>query len=647
MAEYGADDPAEAADLAGRAAARLARQRPAASARVLTDPGEQARAWKVRESALGATAQVPGKPSSWPGWEDSAVPPERLGDYLRELTALLDGFGYHHALYGHFGQGCVHLRIDFDFRSDRGIADFRRFVGGAADLVVGFGGSLSGEHGDGQARAELLPRMFGPSLVGAFGEFKAAWDPRGRMNPGKVVDPRPLDADLRLAGADGVPAAPRSTFGFPGDGGSLAVASLRCVGVGSCRRQDGGVMCPSYQVTHEERHSTRGRAHLLYEMLRGEVLTGGWRSAEVKEALDLCLACKGCKGECPVRVDMATYKAEFLSHHYAGRLRPRSAYAMGLIHWWARLASHAPGLANAAVRAPVLDSLTRLAAGVDARRRLPTLAEQTFRAAAALASVADGVVSATGPSGALSAPAASDRPRVVLWPDTFNEHFHPETALAAQRVLGAAGYAVEVPAGDVCCGRPLYDFGLLGQARRLLRRSMAVLGPAIDAGVPVVVLEPSCASVFRDELVELFPRDERARWLSQRTFTLGEFLADHAPTFPLRRLGGEAIYHGHCHQKALAGTGGDEALLHRVGLSLSAPEDGCCGMAGAFGFEAGEHCDISLAIAERALAPAVRDAPADALVVADGFSCREQIEQMTGRSTLHLADVLAMALPKG
>ena len=684
LAEYGADDEAAAAGLARAAEERLRREAAWGSSTLLTAPADQARAWRLREAALGATAQPAGLPARWPGWEDSAVPPDRLGDYLRRLTSLLDGHGYRHAVYGHFGEGCVHLRADFDFGSPSGIAAFRGFMGEAADLVVGFGGSLSGEHGDGQARAELLPRMYGESLVAGFEAFKRAWDPAGRMNPGKVVRPNPLDADLRLAGSRGRPRDPRTQFRFPDDGGSLSAATIRCVGVGACRRESGGLMCPSYQATREERHSTRGRAHLLYEMLRGELVTAGWRSREVKEALDLCLACKGCRGDCPVGVDVATYKAEFMSHFHAGRLRPRSAYTMGLIHAWAHLAAGAPELANAALGLPILGDLARLTAGVDRRRRVPRFAPQTFRAALAAgrrAAVASNLTAAArspaapsaatpseaapfspsaGPAvpptesaatgsaaaaSALGASAAGSRPRVVLWPDTFNEHFHPDTAMAAVRVLEAAGYAVEVPEGDLCCGRPLYDYGFLGQARRLLRGALTALAPAVDAGLPMVVLEPSCASVFRDELVGLYPDDERARWLGRRTFTLGEFLAGHGPSFALRRLGGAAVYHGHCHQKALAGTAGDEEMLRRAGLQVAQPESGCCGMAGAFGFEAGEHCDVSLRIGERALLPAVRAADEGDLIVADGFSCREQITQATGRPTLHLAEALARALP--
>src|SRR5216683_1204715 len=297
--------------------------------KLFDQPEEAAKIWMVRESGLGATAIVPGEHHHWEGWEDAAVPPEKLGDYLRDYSRLVKSYGYTTALYGHFGQGCVHNRVDFDLASREGISKFRAFVEAATDIVVGYGGSISGEHGDGQARGELLPRMFGPELMQAFREFKATWDPEGKMNPGKLIDAYRLDEHLRL-GAAYNPAQPATHFTFPDDEGSFAAAALRCVGVGKCRRVDGGTMCPSYMVTHEEEHSTRGRAHLLFEMLQGQVITDGWRNEHVKEALDLCLACKGCKGDCPVNVDMATYKAEFLSHYYKGKLRPMSAYTMGL-----------------------------------------------------------------------------------------------------------------------------------------------------------------------------------------------------------------------------------------------------------------------------------------------------------------------------
>ncbi len=473
--------------------------------------------------------------------------------------------------------------------------------------------------------------MFGPELVAAFREFKAIWDPAGRMNPGKVVDPRPLDADLRPA----LPLAdPRTVFGFGEDGGSLARAMQRCVGVGKCRQESGDAMCPTFQATREERHSTRGRARLLWEMLAGEALSDLWRSNEVHDALDLCIACKSCKSECPVGVDIASYKAEFMAHHYAGRLRPRAAYSMGLIHWWAHLAQIAPGLANSVGTAPVIARLAKLIAGVDSRRSLPRFAARTFR-------------STLPPETPDLGRAPDANRRVVLFADTFTEGFAPSQGLAALRVLRAAGFSVEVPRANLCCGRPLYDRGFLRQGRRLLGQALDTFEPVLESGVPIVVLEPSCEAVFHDELQQLFPADPRAKRLSELVCGLGAFVQKHPGEFGRAlpgRLTTPAVLHGHCHQKALVGIAAEEAALRSIGLDPSAPEPGCCGMAGSFGFERGEHYELSMKIGERALLPAVRAAAADALLIADGFSCREQISQSTGRRALHLAEVLETAL---
>jgi len=628
LVEFGGDDARQAKSKARQAAERFGR---GDSGRVVTDRGEQQAFWTLRESAVGATAVVPGRPATYPGWEDSAVPPERLGVYLRELDALIGRFGFERTFYGHFGDGCLHLRSEFDFRTPDGLRAFRSFIEQAADLVVRHGGSLSGEHGDGQARAELLPRMFGPELVAAFREFKSIWDPRGRMNPGKVVDPLPLDADLRPA----LPLAdPETIFGFPDDGGSLARAAARCVGVGKCRRESGGAMCPTYQATHEEQHSTRGRARLLWEMLEGEALPDLWRSDAVLEALDLCIACKSCKNDCPVQVDIATYKAEFMAHHYAHRLRPRVAYSMGLIHWWAHLARVAPGLANSVGTVPGIAGLAKLIVGVDSHRQFPRFAERTFRR------------QLPGDVSDLGGFRGADR-RVVLFADTFTEGFAPSQGLAALRVLQAAGFSVEVPRANLCCGRPLYDRGFLKQARRLLGQVMDAFEPELDSGVPVIVLEPSCEAVFHDELVNLFPADSRAGRLDKMATGLGAFVQAHPREFGAAlpgRLAKPAVLHGHCHQKATVGMAAEEATLRSIGLAPAQPEPGCCGMAGAFGFERGEHYELSQKIGERALLPAVRAAAPDALVVADGFSCREQIAQSSGRRALHLAEVLEMTL---
>jgi len=560
----------------------------------------------------------------WEGWEDSAVAPEKLGAYLRDLRKLTDSYHYRCCIYGHFGDGCTHNRIDFDLRSAEGIQKFRRFLEEAADLVVSYGGSLSGEHGDGQARAELYPKMFGPELMEAFHRFKELWDPDWKMNPGKLVRPNRMDADLRL-GANYNPWQPPTHFKFPEDEGSLAHATLRCVGVGKCRNYAGGVMCPSFRVTREEQHSTRGRAHLLWEMTKGEVIRDGWRSREVKSALDLCLSCKGCKSDCPVGVDVATYKAEFLSHYYAGRARPLQHHAFGRVDLWLRWASKIPGVANFFTQTPGLQEIAKRMAGIAPQRTLPGLAAQGFRK---WFNHRD--------------PKNQSGPVVLLWPDTFNNYLRPETAIAAVQVLEAAGCAVKLPAGNVCCGRPLYDFGMLERAKKLLLGIMSALQTEIDADTPIVVLEPSCASVFRDELLNFFPEDPRAIRLSKQVFLLSEFLESRELRVPT--ISRRALIHGHCHQKSIMRMTCEESILHRLGVEYRAPAQGCCGMAGPFGFEKGKF-DLSVAIGELELLPAVRNAPADWLIIANGFSCREQIEQCTGRETLHLADVIRMGLP--
>jgi FAD/FMN-containing dehydrogenase/Fe-S oxidoreductase len=626
LVELGGETCEEADDRARVLMAALQAQPHAPSMKLFEDPREAKAVWKVRESGLGATARVPGQPDTWEGWEDSAVPPEKLGGYLRELRQLHRKFGYRGALYGHFGQGCVHTRNDFDLVTAAGIEKFHAFLHEAADLVLRYGGSLSGEHGDGQSRAELLPKMFGEELIGAFREFKSIWDPDGKMNPGKLVDAYGPVENLRL-GTSYQPTNSRTHFRYPGDDhGSFARASLRCVGVGECRRMNGGTMCPSYRATGEEMHSTRGRARLLFEMLQGHPLQRGWRNEHVKEALDLCLACKGCKDECPVDVDMATYKAEFLSHYYEGRLRPRSAYAFGLIHRWSRLASHAPRLANFFTQTPLLRDLSKLLAGAAPQRRLPAFAPVPFKK----------WFQGRQPQGGGT--------RILLWPDTFNNYFHPEVARAAVEVLESAGYAVFVPSAALCCGRPLYDFGMLDLAQRQLRRILDALRDDIRAGIPVVGLEPSCVAVFRDELINLFPEDEDAQRLSRQTFLLSEFLAQEKERISLPRLQGKTVLHGHCHEKAVLRFGDTEKLLRGLGLDVEVLDSGCCGMAGSFGFEAGEHYEVSMKCGEQVLLPAVRQAPADALIVASGFSCSEQIAQATGRHALHPAQVLQMAL---
>ena len=602
MVEFGADTEKEAVERARTIPGTL-----------ITDKNLISRFWAIRETGASATALNLGGKGADPvvGWEDAAVDPMRLGGYLREFQALVERFGYRTSLYGHFGDGCIHARINFELRTPAGLAHWRRFLTEAAELVVRYGGSLSGEHGDGQAKGELLPIMFRPELMQAFREFKRAWDPLNRMNPGKLIDALPLDANLRM-GPEYKPVALQTRFSFAspvGDG--FLRATEHCIGMGKCRSSAGGTMCPSYRATHEERYSTRGRARLLAEMLRGEIITEGWASDEVKEALDWCLACKGCRSDCPTHTDMAAYKAEFLSHYYETRRRPRQAWSMARIGEWAPLGSFFSGLTNFMGGSRLVKSL----AGVAPERTLPRFAPRTFRSQFKANGIGE---------------------PVVLFDDTFNNHFRPDTALAAQRVLERAGCAVELPARRVCCGRPYYDYGMLDEAKRALERVLEALGPRLDDRVPIVVLEPGCLSVFRDELRQLMPGDARAARLATQAVSLAELLSKknfQADT------GKKILLHSHCHQKALWGATSDIALLKNSGCVVLAPDTGCCGMAGSFGYRP-QHAEASRRIAELALVPALA-AAGDAAVVASGFSCREQIETLTGRRTLHIAELLS------
>jgi FAD/FMN-containing dehydrogenase/Fe-S oxidoreductase len=636
MVEFGADDPAQARSLAQKLIDRLREMPDAPNTRLYT-PAEAKYVWSLRESGPRAAAFAPGAKPQWEGWDDAAVAPEKLGGYLRDIRKLMDEFGYTGAFYGHYGHGCIHMRVSFDFQSEAGIRKYGEFIERAADLVVSYGGSLSGEHGDGQSRGALLPKMFGPELMTAFREFKAVWDPGNHLNPHKVVDAYSPMENLRL-GADYKPIEPETHFKFLGDEGSFANAAARCIGVGACRKLDAGSMCPSYMVTLEEEHSTRGRAHMLFEMLQGEVVDGVWHNEEVKKSLDLCLACKACKSECPANVDMATYKAEFLSHYYEGKIRPLHAYAFGMIDKWAELASIAPRIANGFNNAPGINLLLRKALGLAPERQMPQLAPASFQRWARKHRVPD----CNGSGKHLSQPPVSEGREVILWADTFNNFYRPGTSHAAYEVLTDAGFTVRVPQKHLCCGRPLYDFGMLDRAKSYLERILRVLGPQIDAGLPIVVLEPSCASVFRDELGNLFPGNARADRLRRQTFLLSEFLG-RAPGYQPPQLSQKVLLHGHCHHKAIMKMNDEESLLRKMGVDLKTLDSGCCGMAGPFGFEKDKYA-VSQAIGERVLLPAVRRSEADTLVVTDGFSCREQIVQATGREALHFAEVLQIAI---
>jgi FAD/FMN-containing dehydrogenase/Fe-S oxidoreductase len=634
-AEYGDDDPDRATEMAQEALAQLTKSKkgPQLDARIVAERAEQVSVWKVRESAVG-DSRLPGTMDAEGAWEDAAVHPERLGAYLREFQQLLDDHGYRCVYYGHFGEGCVHTRMDFDFKTAAGLRVFRSFMEKAADLVVSHGGSLAGEYGEGHGRAELLPRMFGPELMDAFHEFKRIWDPDWKMNPNRLIGDVKLDEGLRL-GADYRPPELKTHFAYPDDRGSFALAVERCFGMAKCRNLGSLTMCPSFQVTREEQHSTRGRTRLLFEMLKGDTITDGWRDEAVKDSLELCLSCKGCTGGCPVQVDVPTLKAEFLAHYYSRRRRPVSHYLLGLMPWWGAVASRAPRLTNALSHAPKLADAGKRWAGLAPEREAPRFAHEPFRT----------WFCKRAASGRADA-AAGSRGRVVLWPDTFTNMFEPDVGKAAVDVLEAAGFEVEIPRKRLCCGRPLYDFGMLGLAKRTLRRTLDELAEPIMAGVPVLVLEPSCAAVFRDELRKLMPHDEHARRLVGQTFVLDELLDRYASDWELPQLDGEALMHGHCHHEAVIGVEGEHRMIERTGVRLERLKAGCCGLAGSFGYQAGDPYDVSVAAGERVLLPAVRAAAAGTMVVADGFSCRTQIATGTGRQAVHSAQLLQRALQR-
>jgi FAD/FMN-containing dehydrogenase/Fe-S oxidoreductase len=603
-----------------------------ATSLVVSDPAHMRALWRVREEGAGSTTRLTDGGEAWPGWEDAAVPPHRLGSYLRGFDALMRTHNRRGIYYGHFGDGCIHVRIDFDLLSKPGVARFRKFVEEAADLVVEHGGSLSGEHGDGQARAELLDRMYPDDIRTAFAEFKAAWDPDGLMNPHRIVEPTKLDDDLRVFVAPPTlrPAETNLAFGHDVDG--FFGATRRCMGVGKCLASQGGVMCPSYRVTREEKHSTRGRARLLFEMAGGSVVSDGWRSEEVHDALDLCLSCKGCKTDCPVGVDMASYKAEFLSQYYHRRLRPLSHYSMGFLPLWLQMAAPVARVANAAARMRPLAGVAKKLGGITPEREIPPLADTTFvrafrrrRAGKAL---------------------PVDAPRVVLWPDTFTNAFDPQIGMDAVAVLESLGYRVEVPSKRVCCGLTWVSTGQLGVAKRVLRRTLATLQPWLDDGVPVVGLEPSCTALFRGELTDLLPHDAHAARLRELTTTFGELLAHHTEDFVVGTPGLRALVQVHCHQHAELGFAADTAVLEALKVKADVLDSGCCGLAGNFGFEKG-HYDVSMACAERVLLPAVRAADTEVAMLADGFSCRTQVRQAGEREPVHLAQVAARALGVG
>ncbi|MFI1333244.1 FAD-binding and (Fe-S)-binding domain-containing protein [Streptomyces sp. NPDC020845] len=705
---------------------------------VVADPAGQRALWRIREDASGTATRMPDGSEAWPGWEDCAVPPARLGAYLRDFRALMAQHGLRGTPYGHFGDGCIHVRIDFDLLTDAGIRVFRGFSTDLAELVVAHGGSLSGEHGDGLARAELLPKMYGDDMVRLFSRFKDLWDPAGGLNPGALARPQRMEENLRFAV---LPRGPVDVeFGYPHDNGDFSAAVRRCVGVAKCRNESvsgASVMCPSYRATGEEQHSTRGRARLLHEMLAGEVVRDGWRSEEVRGALDLCLSCKGCRSDCPVGVDMATYKAEFLHHHYEGRVRPAAHYSMGWLPLWLRAGAilRAAPVLNALAGVAPLAALAKRAGGIAPERDIPELAPEPFtrwwrrrvRAAArgggergGPATAGPGVVPGGGgapapglpaagpPAAGASGPRSGDAGRlgeagrldegprageaartgegawsgdaarsggtaragegpragegawaaarsggraraatVVLWPDTFTNYLSPSVGRSAVAVLEAAGLRVVVPPKPVCCGLTWVSTGQLDRARSVMRRTLDVMAPALDAGLPVVGLEPSCTAALRTDLPELLgpadPQAARAARLADAVTTFAQALEDHAPDWQPPKADRPVVGQTHCHQHAVLGDAAERRLRARAGLTGEL-SGGCCGLAGNFGFEQG-HYDVSAACAEEQLLPSVRAADPTAEVLADGFSCRTQLEQLTDRRARHLAEVLAERLP--
>jgi FAD/FMN-containing dehydrogenase/Fe-S oxidoreductase len=652
FAETAGDTEAEARD----AAAKLVADAACLDSAVITG-GRAAALWRIREDGAGLGGRTPAGAPAWPGWEDSAVPPDRLPAYLRDLAALMTRHKVDGLMYGHFGDGCVHVRIDFPLRDRPAV--LREFSTDAARLAAGYGGSASGEHGDGRARSELLPAMYSAEAIGMFGAVKRIFDPENLLNPGVIVDPAPLDADLRVPAAR--PLSRGLGFLYPDDRGDFATAVHRCVGVGKCRADTtavkgageagGGVMCPSFLATRDEKDSTRGRARVLQELANGS-LVSGWRAGAVADALDLCLSCKGCASDCPAGVDMATYKAEALYQRYRGRLRPAAHYSLGWLPRWAGLAARAPWLASGAnglLRVTPLAAAARRLGGIDRRRPLPAFAATSFRrwfaahqpgAGQPDAGHATGDQARHTPAGGAGR-AGRGRP-VLLWVDTFTNAFTPEAGQAAVRVLEAAGYDVRITGRQVCCGLTWISTGQLDGARRQLRRTLRALAPALDAGIPVVGLEPSCTAALRGDAAELLPGDKRAAALGTAVKTLAELLRSTDGWSPPDLSDVTGVAQPHCHQHAVLGWDADAALLAAAGARISAV-GGCCGLAGNFGVERG-HYDVSAAVAETALLPAVREAGDGAMVLADGFSCRTQLDHLAGVKGTHLAELLASRL---
>lgn len=591
------------------------------------DQDEQEKSmWEMRESGLGATTIESGGRFSWPGWEDSSVPRDKVGKYLRSLRDLFNKYDYDPSLYGHFGDGCIHCSVDFDLETAEGLKKYYEFVTEATSLVKSYGGSYSGEHGDGQSKAEFLEKMFGSEIMKAFHEFKHIWDPQNKMNPGRIVDPDRVLSNLRL-GLDYNPPKYDTYYRYQDDENDFPHAVLRCVGVGECRKEDKGTMCPSFMVTREEKYCTRGRAHLLFEMTRGSFPGEGWKVKAIKESLDKCLSCKACKDECPVNVDVATYKSEFMAHYYKGRLRPLNAYLFGHIKTFAMIGSKMPRFANWVLSGRSISSFVKKIAGIAPEREMPAIAAETFRKWF-FSKVKNNV---------------NPEKKVIFWADTFNNYFHTEVAKAAVKVLLDGGWQIIVSRKNLCCGRPLYDFGMLDTAKKWLGDILDEFRDEIRKGTPVVGIEPSCVTTFKDELINLFPENEDIKRLSSQTYMFSDFLLKKDPGYKLPEIFKKALVHSHCQHKAVLKTDAEKEILTRMKLDFRMVDSGCCGMAGPFGFEKSNY-DVSVKAGERVLLPEVRKAGDDEIIIADGFSCKEQIRQLTSKKALHIAEVIAGAL---
>lgn len=620
--EVGGDSLEEAEALAETVAAFVA----TVDSVVVSNPQEMRELWRIREASAGVVTRLPDGGEAWPNWEDSAVPPENLADYLRDLYALMDKYSLRGIPFGHFGEGCVHVRISFDFGSEEGIEIFNKFMNEAAELVSSYDGSLSGEHGDGRARSALLDRMYSEEMRALFKQFKNILDPDGLFNPGVLVDPDEVTEGLRMApGQRTFELTPVHKFSH--DRGSMVNAVNRCVGVSACRSEENS-MCPSFQITGDEVHSTRGRARLLSEMFRGESVADGYKSEEVLEALDLCLSCKACASECPVNVDMATYKSEFLHKHYKGKIRPMAHYMMG----WLPLLGHIahkvpllPRIIDMSMRTPVLRTVIAKVGGLDTSRPLIRFAPSSLRKWHKKRSNNQATKT------------------VVLWPDSFNASLDTSPATAAVEVLETLGYRVEIPQEFVCCGLTWHSTGQLDMTQRVLKQTAKVMKPYTDRGLTVIGIEPSCTVMLKGEATELSD-DPAIHQLAKSTVSFAEFVAplikEKVDSGEIQPANISALTQVHCHEKSLGDPQHSAKLLDALGVSQSDIETGCCGLAGNWGFEKG-HAEVSMALGERELFPKVRAASAEgSAVIADGFSCRTHIDQGTGFAPQHVAEIV-------